>query len=330
MGIIGIESLVYGVEDVATSTRFFADFGLMPAGPSTGPSRFELPEGSSVVIRPFGDPALPHSAVQGQGVHEVIWGVDRAETLERLVAGLATDREVRRDPDGTAHFQTDIGLAMGLRIFAKRPIASAPDPLNSPGRINRLNTHRKWRKRARPKTIAHVVFQVPEYNTADAFMCSRLNFRMSDWQRGFGKYLRADGSNEHHNLLLLNANAPIPGMDGVTRFHHANFEVEDIDEIMIGANYMTRRGWPASHFGLGRHRIDSALFYYLPCPAGGEAEYGADGDAIDDSWIPRDWPNPLFGYAHFVHNLPPFLEREPPWGFGYLEEGASPPEGADH
>jgi catechol 2,3-dioxygenase-like lactoylglutathione lyase family enzyme len=278
----------------------------------------------------LGDPVLPRSAVRGPGVHEVIWGVDRAEALEALVAGLSTDREVRRDPDGTAHFQTDIGLAMGLRIFAKRPVASAPDPLNSPGRINRLNTHRKWRKRAFPKLIAHVVYQVPDYETADAFMCGRLNFRLSDWQRGFGKYLRADGSNEHHNLLLLNANAPVPGMDGVTRFHHANFEVEDIDEIMVGANYMTRHGWPPSHYGLGRHRIDSALFYYLPCPAGGEAEYGADGDAVDDGWVPRDWPSPLFGYAHFVHNLPPFLQQEPPWTFDYLGATADGSDGGEH
>lgn len=328
MSITGIESLIYGVENVETSTRFFTDFGLIPAGQASGTSRFELPEGSSVVLHPLGDPALPHSAVQGPGVHEVIWGVDRQESLERLVAGLATDREVHRDLDGTAHFQTDIGLAMGLRVFHKRPIASAPDPVNSPGRINRLNTHRKWRKRAFPKTIAHVVYQVPEYETADAFMCGRLNFRLSDWQCGFGKYLRADGSTEHHNLLLLNANAPTPGMDGVARFHHANFEVEDIDEIMVGANYMTRRGWPPSQFGLGRHRLDSALFYYLPCPAGGEAEYGADGDAVDDAWVPREWHEPLFGYAHFVHNLPPFYQKEPVWAFRYLGE-ARPPEGAD-
>jgi catechol 2,3-dioxygenase-like lactoylglutathione lyase family enzyme len=329
LGITGIESLIYGVEDVETCTRFFTDFGLIPAGRSEGASLFKLPEGSNVVIRPLGDPALPHTSVEGPGVREVIWGVDSTATLETLAAGLATDREVRHDADGTAHFATDIGLAMGLRVFAKHPVASAPDPVNSPGRINRLNNHRKWRKRARPKLIAHVVYQVPDYETADAFMCERLNFRLSDWQRGFGKYLRADGSNEHHNLLLLNANAPVPGMDGKPRFHHANFEVEDIDEIMVGANYMTRRGWPPSLFGLGRHRIDSALFYYLPAPTGGEAEYGADGDAVDDGWVPRDWPNPLFGYAHFVHNLPPFLQQEPPWIIRYLDEPAAA-DGGEH
>ncbi|WP_449472670.1 hypothetical protein [Sphingobium chungangianum] len=157
--------------------------------------------------------------------------------------------------------------------------------------------------------------------TAIASCASASTSELSDSQPGFGKYLRADGSNSHHSLLLLNAHAPIPEMDGTLRFHHANFGVEDIDEIMIGANHMVRRGWEKSHFGLGRHRIDSALFYYIPCPAGGEAEYGADSDYVDDSWVPRNWDSPLFGYSHFVHDLPPFLTDEPEWKFNYITEG---------
>jgi hypothetical protein len=143
---------------------------------------------------------------------------------------------------------------------------------------------------------------------------------LSDIQEGFGIYLRADGSNHHHDFLLLNANAPLPGCDGKTRFDHANFGVEDIDELMIGANHMVRRGWEASRIGLGRHRIDSALFYYLPCPAGGEAEYGADADYIDDSWVPRHFTVPLFGYAHFTHNIPDFLKEPPEWEFAYVKD----------
>jgi catechol 2,3-dioxygenase-like lactoylglutathione lyase family enzyme len=326
MPIIGIESLVYGVDDVATSTRFFEDFGLVLVDRSDAHSRFELPEGSSVIIRHISDPALPNSSVEGAGVREVVWGVDTPGSLEALVAKVATDCEIRREDDGTAHFLTDVGLPMALRLFSQKPLITAPDPLNSPGRVNRMNQHRKWRLRALPKVIAHVVFAVPEYEKGAAFMRERLNFRLTDTQRGFGRYLRADGSNNHHSLLLLNANAHLPEMDGRLRFHHANFGVEDIDEIMIGANHMARQGWTESQFGLGRHRVDSALFYYLPCPAGGEAEYGADSDYVDDSWVPRDWVNPLFGYAHFVHNLPPFLKAPPPWHVAYLTDG-EPVEG---
>jgi catechol 2,3-dioxygenase-like lactoylglutathione lyase family enzyme len=317
MAILGVETLEYGVEDVAQSTRFFVDFGLPLVESAADASRFELAEGSSVIIRQANDSRLPKSAMQGHGVRRVVWGMDTQANVDRLAADLARDREVTRDADGTAHFLTDFGAAMALRVFPRRAVITAPDAINSPGRINRLNQHRKWRLRAQPKVIGHVVFAVPDYLRAAAFMCERLKFRLSDSQRTFGEYLRAEGSNNHHSILLLNADLHLPGMDGQFRFHHANFGVEDIDEIMVGANHMTRCGWAPSELGLGRHRIDSALFYYLPCPAGGEAEYGTDSDYVDDSWVPREWIDPLFGYSSFVHNLPPFLTKPPEWNVVY-------------
>lgn len=321
MAIVGVERLTYGVADLAVATRFFEDFGLVIEKTSGDAASFVLPEGSRIRLLPLAHPSLPQgSRVSGCGVHEVIWGVDSAEALESLVDGLAPELEVSRAEDGIARFVPAFGVPMGLRVFAKKPVICAPDPVNAPGHIRRLNQHRKWRLRARPKAIAHVVFAVPDFDTAYRFMIDKLNFRLTDAQRGFGIYLRADGANNHHNFLLLNANAPLPDMDGTTKFHHANFAVEDLDELMVGANYMVRKGWEASHFGLGRHRIDSALFYYLPCPAGGEAEYGADSDCVDDGWVPRDWDHPLFGFAHHVHNLPPFLIEEPVWHFNFLTQ----------
>jgi catechol 2,3-dioxygenase-like lactoylglutathione lyase family enzyme len=318
MAIIGIQQLDYGVEDVEKSTRFFEDFGLPLAERGADFARFQLAEGSSVAIRPLSEFKSKQNLIEGGGVQKVIWGVDTATALDDLVRSLSVDRDVRVDGDGTAHFVSDFGIPMGLCLFTKRPIANAPDQANAPGNIVRLNRPRKWRERAIPKVISHVVFAIPGYEAGYAFMRDRLNFRLSDYQVGFGMYLRCDGSTNHHNILLLNANAPLPDMDGKLRFHHSNFGVEDIDELMIGANHMTRMGWEPSHFGLGRHRVDSALFYYLPCPAGGEAEYGTDSDAVDDSWVPRKWNDPLFGYAHFVHELPPFLQISPAWDFEYL------------
>ncbi len=35
--------------------------------------------------------------------------------------------------------------------------------------------------------------------------------------------------------------------------------------------------------------MGSLLFYYIDCPAGGQAEYTADGDYITDDWKPRIW-----------------------------------------
>lgn len=319
MAILGIESLVYGVDDVGLCERFFNDFGLRSIASANSLVEFEVEEGARVILRPSSDPTLPRSSLVGTGVREVIWGVDTESSLSGLAANISRDREIARDPDGTVHFLSDGGLPMALRAFKKRPLAGAPDPVNAPGAVNRLNSHRKWRKRARPRTIQHVVFTVDAFDSTHKFFCERLGFRVSDLQKGYGAYLRADGSINHHNLLLLNADLPFPGFDGKARFHHTNFGVEDVDEIMIGANHMERCGWSKSVLGLGRHRIDSALFYYLPSPTGGEAEYGADGDYVDDSWVPRFWDDPLFGYLTFAHNMPAFFKEPPKWKFSYLD-----------
>lgn len=329
MAIVGVSSLVYGVDDVDLCTRFFEDFGLGLEARSGSESVFRLPEGSSVILRPLETARPEGSEVVGQGVQEVILGVDTAENLELLVARVAVDRAVRRDDHGGAHFIADGGVPLGLRIFAKKPVVSAPDPVNAPGQVNRLNRNRRYRRRALPRVIQHVVFAVHDVEQSYKFLAERLDFRISDYQPGLGIYTRCDGANNHHNIFLLGADLPMPGLDGQVRFHHANFGVEDIDEILVGANYMVRKGWEPSIFGLGRHRTDSALFYYLPCPAGGEAEYGADGDYVDDAWLPRYWESPMFGYAHYVHNLPHFLMEEPEWNVRYLTDAdfkSGPPQ----
>jgi len=96
-------------------------------------------------------------------------------------------------------------------------------------------------------------------------------------------------------------------------------KIADRDEIMAGKLYMERRGWSPSVWGLGRHRISSALFFYLPSPAGGEAEYGADQDQLDDNWVPREW-DAKFGFAQWVQNVPQFWVEGPSWDVGFFDK----------
>ena len=312
MAINGIETVLYRVDDLALCTRYFDDFGLAPFHRDERLTHYRLDEGSNVMLKHVDDPSLPMSSLSGLGVVETIWGIDRDDSLEALVASLARDRAVTRDADGTAHTHDDDGNAIGFRVFRKNPVYSAPEPVNAPGNVNRINRHRKWLTKARPKTILHVVYQVSDYEKTWSFYRDRLNFRLTDVQKTFGIFARADGAVDHHNVYFLNGKLPFPGFDGRLRFNHVNYGVEDLDEVMVGNNHMERSGWAKSVWGLGRHRIASSLFLYLPCPAGGEAEYGADSDVVDDSWIPRIW-NPLFGAATFMHNIQPWIEKAPPW-----------------
>jgi catechol 2,3-dioxygenase-like lactoylglutathione lyase family enzyme len=329
MSIVGIETIVYGVNDVVECARYFVDFGLPLVGKSESHAHFRLEEGSNVILRQIADSKLAKTSMKGTGVVETIWGVDRQASLDKLIADLSSDRKVTVDSDGTAHSHDDAGLPIGLRLYRKNPVRCAPDPINSPGNANRINTHRKWKVRARPKTIQHVVYQVPDFDKAWAFYRDRLSFRLSDVQKTFGIFGRADGANDHHNIYFLNSRLPFPGMDGSIRFDHVNYGVEDIDEVMVGANYMQRQGWPKSEWGLGRHRIASSLFMYLPCPTGGQAEYGADSDHLDDSWIPRVW-NPMFGFFSFISNMAPFMMDAAPWEWEYAPGYTPAPRAKPH
>ncbi|MGD9942928.1 MAG: VOC family protein [Burkholderiaceae bacterium] len=303
MAIVGIKSLNYRLGDASSLERsrsFFVEFGLGPARDEDGGIRFTLPDGACVRVLP-GDTARFRTPVAA----ETVWGVDTADALARLLDDLARDLTLEQDAAGDWHFTTPDGLPQGLGLFQRRRVLNSPDPVNAPDRVARLNQWRKWRFRAQPKTINHVVYGVDDYKASWDFFRHRLGFRLSDHSRGLGIFLRASGAAEHHNLFLANCHYHRPSAPS---FQHACFGVEDIDELMAGANYMQRQGH-VSKLGVGRHRIASALFWYVDCPAGGEAEYGADTDYLDDGWVPREW-DPKFGFISWCANLPPFMQEE--------------------
>ena len=103
MSLLGIETLVYGVDDLDTCVRFYDDFGLEAERRDLDGVDYRLPEGSRVLLRRNDDPSLPKRFSEEPGVREVIWGVDGAESLAAIRAELERDREVKADADGTLH-----------------------------------------------------------------------------------------------------------------------------------------------------------------------------------------------------------------------------------
>ncbi|HZU64327.1 MAG TPA: VOC family protein [Novosphingobium sp.] len=322
MAITGIRRLVFLVDDLTTTTRFFTDYGLsFIAGDATS-SRFEVMNGAEVLLLLRGHPDLPQGHAQtGIGVVECVWSVDNAAALKRLTDDLARDHQLATDAEGVVHFVTPFGQAVALQHWTPRAVHGAPSPANTPGLVGRLNQPRKWLARATPKRIHHAVWTFPDVQEALEYYRDRLGFRITDVQKGFGVYMRASAAFEHHNIFLANAQAPMPGFDGTLKFHHANFELEDIDEIMVGKNHLDRLGYDfAGNWGLGRHRLTSAAFLYLNMPAlGGDMEYGADCDCVDDSWKPRVWDG-AFGTAIFMHDLPQWMMPTPNWDVTYARD----------
>ncbi|WP_066555967.1 VOC family protein [Croceicoccus bisphenolivorans] len=325
MPICSIERITYGVSDLAASARFYDDFGLKAVSRSDSKVVYRLDEGSKVILLCDDDPSLPTHHYEGSGVREVTYGVDAVDDLEHYAARVGVDRDVRWGEDGQSiHFIGPENIPLALRVWRRKPVLYAPDPVNAPDNVKRLNQHRRWRVRAKPKTINHVVWRVADMHACMEFWRDRLDFRMTDYQVNAGIFVRPEGANQHHTNYFQRAEALPPFTLG---FDHVCFGVEDIDEILAGSNYMERRGYTSPLNGVGRHRIASALFCYFDNPAGGMAEYGADTDYLDDQWVPRVW-EARFGAFSWTNHILPFLPEEVPWEVSFdktlLPDGSVP------
>ena len=319
MSIGGIERIIYGVDDLTAAAQFYDDFGLTCFSKENDEVVYRLEEGSKVVIRHKDDARLPAHYYEGNGVRETIWGVDSKEELKAYAAELSKDREVRWDDDGnTIHFIADPNIPVGLTVWSRKPVCYSPDPVNAPDNVKRLNQHRRWRVRARPKTINHIVFRVADPEVCKNFFVDRLDFRVTDIQPPVGIYIRAQGFSQHHSIFFLKHDELPPFHLGID---HVAFGVEDIDEVAAGWNYMERRGYKSPMEGIGRHRLSSALFCYISSPLGCMSEYHADPDFLDDNWVPRVWKTPVFGAFMWVAKILPFLQEEPEWNVEFEKSG---------
>lgn len=275
MTILRIESLAYGVEDVEAGIRYFEDWGVPLVVRGTRGADFRLPSGQAILIRQAADKSLPATTEPGSTLREIVWGVDSARSLKAIGAGLARDREVAAGADGTLHARDECGYAIGFRRAASNRSAGKKAP-------SRMNRPFDPERRARPRKIGHIVYQVArgDLEKATAFYRERLGFRLSDGTKG-GNFLRCEGTNDHHSLFLLSR-------PDRRAFDHIAFEVSGIDEIILGGKHMKSRGWQANT-PVGRHVLGSNLFWYFNNPCGGRTEYFADMDLMDDDWKPRVW-----------------------------------------
>ncbi len=84
MSILGVESVVFGVADLAEHTRFWTDFGLTPESGDERETVFRLPSGSRVILYKHGDARLPSpDPFPGDGLKETVWGVADQAALDR-------------------------------------------------------------------------------------------------------------------------------------------------------------------------------------------------------------------------------------------------------
>jgi hypothetical protein len=284
MSIRGVESLLYGVEDLALACRFFEDWGLACRHRGERGADFALPDRTTVCLRPIDDHALPAPLVPGSTVRETVWGVDSGKDIDTIAAELAKDRAVRQSADGILHAVDDLGYAVGFKVTTREAVTMRLADTNTVGGVSRRDARAAaaLAYRVRPQRFVHVVYWIPQRLLARArdFYVGRLGFCLTESVATSGHFLRCGPHGDHHNLFL-NCRGDNFG------FQHVAFEVRDIDEMMMAGQYMERHGWK-THLGPGRHVVGSNVYWYFWCPAGGCAEIGCDIDCITDHWQPLE------------------------------------------
>jgi Glyoxalase/Bleomycin resistance protein/Dioxygenase superfamily len=281
MPIERIEGITYGIDDIALGTRYFEDLGMEIVERGNRGAVLRTLENQTVELRARDDIALPPAVVPGPTMRETTWGVRDKSDLDALGAELSKDRQVRADSSGVLHTVDESGFGNAFRVSTPTPIHSEPILSNVSGSRPRVNKPVELVERARPIRILHVGFHIRSegHEAASNFYLDRLKFRLTDRIVPDGDFMRCAGSQDHHNLLLLHRNNKL-------EFAHFAFEVRGIDEIIVGGQFMKRKGWTAGKTP-SRHILGSNLNWFFRNPCGGNVEFTADFDRVDDQWKPR-------------------------------------------
>jgi hypothetical protein len=285
MPIERIETLTYGVADMAEGIRYWEDIGLERIEAGAKGATFRTPTNQYVFLRDMNDASLPKAPESGPTMREPVWGVDSADTLQKIAAELSKDREVKETPDGIIHAHDEIGFAVAFGLTDPRPAEPEAPRYNNYTATRRVNERVTMRGRAKPTRIGHIVYLIANDERkakASAFYLDRLGFRLTDRAARVGDFMRVQGPADHHSLLLMWIR------QRVVRFDHAALELPGFDDVLATGAYMTKQGWK-SGMGPGRQSLGSHVYWHFDNPCGGEIEYFTDMDRFDDSWKPVVW-----------------------------------------
>lgn len=160
--------------------------------------------------------------------------------------------------------------------------------------------------------IGHAVLKVRDFRQSEAWYKQRFGFLTSDEVEAaenvpVGAFMRCDRGDlpaDHHTLFL----AQLPGKPGLL---HAAFEVANLDDLMLGHQYLKARKRVAA-WGVGRHIMGSQVFDYWKDPFGNELEHWTDGDLFTAADPPQKQPMSALLAVQWGAPHPMFAGKAPP------------------
>ena len=182
------------------------------------------------------------------------------------------------DPNG---YQVEVvhGIATlePIPLKPRQKLNSGEDPLARAGELMRLP-----KGPSQVKRIGHGVLNTPKFRETVAWFRETLGFICSDdvyagdKSNLIGSFNRLDRGNDyvdHHVFFCM--------VHEKTGLNHLSFEVQDIDDVAMGHNYLKQFGTYEHMWGLGRHLLGSQVYDYWADPWGRVHERWADTDRLN-------------------------------------------------
>ncbi len=276
MAVIKVEDIAhvrFAAPDLALMRAFLEDFGLQC---------FE--EGGRLYGRGGDGRPFVHVTERGEARFLAV-GLRAASLadLEKLAAHEGASVEPLGEPGaGMVVRLTDpdgylVEVVAGQTCKAPAPCAS-PRFNSAADKPRQRATIRLEPAPAHVRRIGHAVLKVSDFRRSEAWWKERFGFLTSDEIEAapdvpLGAFMRCDRGDlpaDHHTIFL----AQLPGPLGLL---HAAFEVESLDDLMCGHEWLKARQHEAA-WGVGRHIMGSQIFDYWKDPFGNELEHWTDGD----------------------------------------------------
>jgi catechol 2,3-dioxygenase-like lactoylglutathione lyase family enzyme len=282
-GVTAVHSLrrfVFTVPDLDAAQRFYAAFGLDARR-----------EGERLDLYAFGHPHRWGSIYRAPGPKKLQYLSFAAypedleplrRHLERIGAPQSRPHPLAeeeglwlRDPDGTA-----VQVLVGAKVSPD--VVNAPEPrVVPPGTA--AAPSRSTAAPVRPRRLSHVLLFSSDVLRSARFYSDTIGLRLSDRAGEVVAFMHGAHASDHHMLAFAKSGGP--------GLHHSSWVVDDVDQVGLGMEQMTARGY-SEGWGVGRHVIGSNYFRYVRDPWGSFAEYSAGIDFVpaDVDWKAADHP----------------------------------------
>jgi len=291
--------------DLDAAARFGADFGLLPAARTA----------DALYLRGHG--VAHHCYIAERAAEAAFLGVGLVAAdgrdLERLAAlPGASPVESIGEPGGGKRVRLRapngvvVDVVHGIETVAPSPMRAALLTNTVDNKPRRNAAQRPPLAPAEVRRLGHVVLMTRDHARVLSWLLRSFGLIVSDYQvlpsapdaGPVIAFLRCDlgtTPSDHHTVAL--------GAGFVDAFEHAAFEVQDLDAVAMGGEYLRRQGWTRA-WGVGRHILGSQIFDYWRDGDGHMLEHYADGDLFDAAVETHSTPFSKHGLAQWGPPLP--------------------------